>query len=137
MPWVFELVTAASVFRSLKQATGTRCELFFLSRRRGPFFPFPRRWVLELGAAWVLQLKTRVSEICEPVPAKEAGCLCRTAGLIVAYCENGSVELFLLLWESNWVVFIVSLGAFKKRSLLVLQHGLAEIKKSTLSPLSL
>lgn len=79
--------------------------------------------MLELGAAWVLQLKTRVSEIFEPVPAKKAGCLCRTAGLIVAYCENGSVELFLLLWESNWVVFIVSLG-----SLLVLQCGRAEEK---------
>lgn len=91
--------------------------------------------MLALGAAWVLQLKTRVSEICEPVPAKKAGCLCTTAGLIVAYCENGSVELFLLLWESNWVVFIVSLGSLKKRSLLVLQCGLAEENnKSSLSP---
>lgn len=85
----------------------------------------------------MLQLKTRVSEICEPAPAREAGCLCRTAGLIVAYCENGSVELFLLPWESNWVVFIMSLGSFKKQSLLVLLWGLAEKKKSLLSPLSL
>lgn len=58
------------------------------------------------------------------------------AGLIVAYCENGSVELFLLLWESNWVVFIVSLGSFKERSSWVLQRGLAEKKKSPFSPLS-
>lgn len=93
--------------------------------------------MLELGAARVLQLKTRVSEICEPAPAREAGCLCRTAGLIAAYCENGNVELFLLPWESNWVVFIVSLESFKKRSLLVLQCGLAEKKKSSPSPLSL
>lgn len=85
--------------------------------------------MLDLGAAWVLQLKTRASEICEPVPAREAGCLCRTTGLIVAYCENGSVELFLLLWENNWVVFIVSFGSFKKQSLLALQCGLAERKK--------
>lgn len=39
LPWVSEVVTAASVFRFQKQATGTRCELFFLPRRRGPSFP--------------------------------------------------------------------------------------------------
>lgn len=51
---------------------------------------------------WSLQLKTRVSAICEPVPAGAAGCLGRTAEPIVAYSENGSAELFLLPWESNW-----------------------------------
>lgn len=56
---------------------------------------------------WSLQLKARVSAIYKPVLAREAGCLCRTAGLIVAYSEHGSAELFLLLWESNWLVFIV------------------------------
>lgn len=87
--------------------------------------PFPPATV-GVRAVWSLQLKARLSAICEPVPAREAGCLCRTAELIVAYSENGSAELFLLLWENNWLVFIVSLGSFKERSLLVLQCGFAE-----------
>lgn len=54
MPWVSEVVTAASVFRFQKQATGTRCELFFPPQKKRPFLSLPRRWVCELSRGSVV-----------------------------------------------------------------------------------